>query len=374
MHNVLPLTALMLDNVLAFRSVQLRTAPLTLLSGTNSSGKSSVLHALALLRQSERAHTLPRSLLLNGELVQLGTGRDLLHSEPAELSGFTQAAIGISLSTNAGAARWVAEYDAEADLLPLLAAPDGPVASCLFAPGFQYLAADRIVPAVTYPKTHEAVVQDRFLGVHGENSANYLRIHGDQPTICVNTRNPTAAGSDLLSQANAWLDVLSPGTVLSVADVPGTDFVRFSYQQRGPQVRSESHRATNVGFGLTYSLPIVLATLDAAPGALLLIENPEAHLHPHGQAIMGRLCALAAAGGAQVVVETHSDHVLNAVRLAVKRQELPHGDVVMHFLSREQNALDPHVVTLDIAADGMMPQWPAGFFDEWDRAVDELLD
>lgn len=361
-------------NFLAFREVELRARPLTLLSGTNSSGKSCVLHALAMLRQSYLASTLPQALLLDGELVELGVGRDILHSDPGDVPGSSGTSLGIELMSDGASHTWLADYEAVADVLPLSRAPaKGPVGG-LFRSGFQYLKADRIVPRVIYPKSHEAVVRNRFLGASGEHAANYLRVHGEEPTSCVPARHPEAPGHDLASQTNAWLAVLSPGSSLDVADVEGTDYVRFSYQRTGPEVKTEVHRATNVGFGLTYSLPIIIACLDAASDALLLIENPEAHLHPHGQAVLGRLCAMAVAGGAQVVLETHSDHVLNAVRLAVKREELAADAVTLHFFERVDRVLQPGITTLEIGQDGMIPRWPRGFFDEWDRAVGELLD
>jgi predicted ATPase len=105
-----------------------------------------------------------------------------------------------------------------------------------------------------------------------------------------------------------------------------------------------------------------------------LVENPEAHLHPRGQAILGRLCALCAAGGAQVLVETHSDHVLNAIRVAVKRDELASDSVILQFFTRKDGVLQPNLDTLWVEEDGMIPSWPPGFFDEWDQALDELLE
>jgi predicted ATPase len=213
----------------------------------------------------------------------------------------------------------------------------------------------------------------RWLGASGEHAPNYLRVHGDQPAVCDPARHRGAIGPGLLDQTNAWLNELSPGTAMAVADVPGTDFVRLTFTRSGPDVRTTPHRSTNVGFGLTYALPVIVGCLAAGPGSLLLIENPEAHLHPTGQALIGRLCAMACAGGAQVVVETHSDHVLNAVRLSVKRRELRHDSVILHFFAREEAVLQPRLTTLWVSPDGMLPEWPTGFFDQWDRALDELL-
>jgi predicted ATPase len=178
----------------------------------------------------------------------------------------------------------------------------------------------------------------------------------------------------LLDQTNAWLGEIAPGTELEVADIAGTDFVRLAFHQQGADIRSGPQRATNVGFGLTHALPIIVACLTASRGDLLLIENPESHLHPSAQAAVGRLCGLATRSGAQVIVETHSDHVLNAIRLIVKDGALEEDDVLIHFFTRPNRALQPTYETTRIGPDGMIGYWPRGFFDEWDRAVDALLE
>jgi predicted ATPase len=368
------ISAIRLINVLAFAQLDLPLRGLTLLSGANSSGKSSILHSLALLRQSSDASILPESLLLNGEFVELGVGRDVLHAEPVPVPGSDEVALAIELESDSGTGKWWANYEQSADVLRLVDGVHALAGEGLFARGFQYLKADRIVPAVTYPKSHEAVTVKRSLGARGEHAPNYLRVFGENLTACEPARHPKAASGQLLDQTNAWIDELSPGTSLDVVDVEGTDFVRLRFQRSGPEVKTDPHRATNVGFGLTYALPVVIACLTASRGSLLLVENPEAHLHPRGQARLGRLCALAAAGGAQVVVESHSDHVLNAIRLCVKRGELLATDTLMHFFDRERNVLQPHLATVEVGRDGMIDEWPKGFFDQWDNAVEQLLE
>lgn len=369
------INVLSLANFLAFRKIDLDLRRLTVLSGTNSAGKTSVLHALALLRQSQEAQTLPGAWLLNGRWIELGTGRDLLHSEPAEVANIDGFALSIGLVADEMQHNWIALYEAAADVLQLdsSSTPDCIVPG-LFGHGFQYLKADRLVPAVTYPKSHEAVSVHRTLGARGEHAPNYLRVWGETAIECTPATHPGGPSSTLLDQTNAWLADLSAGTSLDAVDVEGTDFVRLRFRRSGPEVRTETHRPTNVGFGLTYALPVVIGALMSSEHSLLLIENPEAHLHPRGQALVGRLCALAASGGAQVVVETHSDHVLNAVRLAVKRQELSADEVVLHFFSRSAGVLQPRQECIEIGANGMIDHWPQGFFDQWDEAVDELLD
>src|SRR5260221_6265573 len=98
-----------------------------------------------------------------------------------------------------------------------------------------------------------------------------------------------------------------------------------------PNDATDRLRPQNVGYGLSHVLPILTACLGAQTGALLLIENPESHLHPSGQSAMGEFLAQVASAGIQLIVETHSDHVLNGIRRAVKRGQLTPQDVAIHF-------------------------------------------
>ncbi|MCR2307254.1 AAA family ATPase, partial [Salmonella enterica] len=68
---------------------------------------------------------------------------------------------------------------------------------------------------------------------------------------------------------------------------------------------------------------------------MLIIENPESHLHPAGQSLMGKLCSIAANNGVQLIVESHSDHFLNGIRVAVKQKVVAADDVKVFFLQRD---------------------------------------
>ena len=154
-----------------------------------------------------------------------------------------------------------------------------------------------------------------------------------------------------------------------------TDFVtiRFGFGSRTGLTSSESYRPTHVGFGLTYTLPIVVGLVSTPPGGMILVENPEAHVHPSGQAMLGRLMCLAAAGGAQVLVETHSDHVLNGVRIAAKDGLIDQDRLRLHFFVRGP-AGRMHVESPIVEANGRLSRWPHGFFDQWDLDLDRLVE
>ncbi|MGW7127843.1 DUF3696 domain-containing protein [Streptomyces bobili] len=377
------ITQLSLANFKAFRRLELSLGPLTLLTGLNSSGKSSVLQALALVRQSFEAEQLIRGgittggFLLNGELVNLGTAQDVLHEDFGPANDFVVSSdpvVGIAVEQDGKAHRMGAVYDPRQPDVDLMRVPAFPEPMGLTTGRFQYLHADRITPAVTYPRSHQTAIGRGFLGVRGQHTVNYLRHNFEARVFKRHLLHPKAISDQLLDQTTAWMQELCPGVNLQASAIEGTDFVRLSYGFGGTAGLSSTRRRrpTNVGFGLTYALPIVVACLTSGPGSLILLENPEAHLHPKGQSRMAALIAAAAATGAQLIVETHSDHVLNGIRIAVKRGVLQPEEAVVHFF--RGNGSGAEVVTPRIDNDGMLAQWPEGFFDEWENSLDQLLD
>ncbi|MEG1094995.1 MAG: DUF3696 domain-containing protein [Lactococcus sp.] len=90
---------------------------------------------------------------------------------------------------------------------------------------------------------------------------------------------------------------------------------------------------------------------------------------------MGELIAKACAGGVQIIVETHSDHLLNGIRLAVKRKDIDRSLIRLNYFYRyfEANKIVHTKSSPTILDNGGLSDWPEGFFDEWDKAIDELF-
>jgi predicted ATPase len=127
-----------------------------------------------------------------------------------------------------------------------------------------------------------------------------------------------------------------------------------------------------MGFGVSYALPVILAGLTAQPGGILIVENPEAHLHPAGQSRMGVFLAWLAGRGVQVVVETHSDHVLNGIRRSIgEHGYLRSSDAVLHFFDSTEND-EPRIQRLDFTSVGGVSHWPKGFFDQYQIDIASL--
>jgi predicted ATPase len=117
-----------------------------------------------------------------------------------------------------------------------------------------------------------------------------------------------------------------------------------------------------MGFGISYALPILVAALMMPIGGLLIVENPEAHLHPAGQSRLGTFLGRVAASGVQVIIETHSDHVINGIRLAAAEERLLEPEqVVLHFFGSN---IDGSPAVIELTGRGGLTAWPKGFFDQ----------
>ncbi|QSI76353.1 DUF3696 domain-containing protein [Niveibacterium microcysteis] len=371
-----------LRNFKSARDLKVRLAPLTVLTGLNGSGKSTVLQAIALLKQSLRVGVLNQELLLRGPLVRLGRSEDVRfeNAESDEIS--------FVVRTPNGDIRLSSPTIPDRDILPLSYHGDIDDLVTQFEVGFQLIQADRITPVGHYEEASTSQRATGWLGCRGEYTVDFLSQNQskripvgrlfprEHSSLSAELLNQVAPTESLLDQTSGWLQHLSPGVRPRAAGVELAEAtsLRFSYTGTTVDSSSREHRPSNVGFGLTYCLPIIVACLAAENGALLLLENPEAHLHPRGQSALGQLLAQCAADGVQIIVETHSDHILNGIRIAAKQGDISSDDVAVHFFSRDIESGESSITSPILHANGRFSDWPEGFFDEWSRALDQLLD
>ena len=434
------LTQLNLTNFKCFELLKLPLGALTLLSGANASGKSSILQALVLLHQTFRDNPRSPRLMLNGSVVNLGTVTDVMdqvhgsdslgiglidetvscewffsggrrdmslavdqvtvdgqtyggggfHPLPNILTGantYREAARVASLMLAVaqeelavaqeelaalGEEELAAQEEEHAALQ--VAVRDAPpeeqavvekrIASERLTQRLQnltYITAEREGPRDIYTLVNETVID---VGPTGENAASVL-YQGLGERIAEERIRPGAVPT-LLPQVEARLGAFFPGCALQVQQVPNVNAVTL-----GIRISPDTDflRPVHCGFGITQVLPIIVAALSVPKGSILLIENPEVHLHPSGQALMGQFLAEVAHSGVQVIVETHSDHVLNGIRRAVKTELLPAEEVAIHFF-RPRSAGSPQVLSPTLDSSGNIDVWPEGFFDQFDKDLD----
>lgn len=367
------ITQINLKNFKCFEDEIINLGNLNILAGLNGMGKSTVLQALLLLRQNHILELLSKEgVYLNGSLVQLGTGKDVLfqYSKSRE--------IGIELeSLENGSKSWCWHFTAEEDFLGIKEQSNN--ASIykeeLFSDNFHFLSAERLGPRPFYESSNYEVLNKGAIGNRGELAVNYLdRFDGGGVPIKA-FKHPSVEGYALRDQINGWLGEIRPGTRLKTSSSNNMGLVELSYQFIAGGDVGNSFRPTNVGFGLSYLLPILVAVLTATPGTLILIENPEAHLHPAGQSKLGQLFSIAAQNGVQLIIETHSEHVINGIRVAARKKVVEPERVKLHFFTGDvvNGQYKNYIVSPELDSDGRIETWPEGFLDEWDKNLMELL-
>ena len=363
---------LSIDNVKCFSHMDIEMSGLNVLAGVNSAGKSTVIQTLLLVRQSYEMGALENEIYLNGDLVQIGYGYDLMNRNSESDS------IGIGVCSDEGRLVIRCDYDKESDYLQIR---DRDVqgdyeAGNLFNDAFSFVSADRIGPQRFYERSYHDVMKKNRLGSRGELCVDYLAERGyDDRVENTEVLFDDNGSASLIHQVGAWLSEMSPGVKLDAVRYEETGIVGMQYG-----TVQEKYSPLNVGFGLSYVTPVLVALLKAGKGDLVVLENPEAHIHPRGQRRLGELISKAVKGGVQVVVETHSDHILNGIRLSVKNKTISTDDVRLNFFYQEMNKDNEKGVSYScrktspmILADGSLTDWPEGFFDEWDKALLELL-
>jgi predicted ATPase len=363
-----------LQHFKCFEILKLPLAELTVLSGSNASGKSSVLQALVLLHQTITEHEWSIRLMLNGNTLNLGTALDVIDkingrhkfeiaitadghkyiwAFSGERSEMSVAIDSVTIDQNIILSPTKLQY-----LLPTDNDHDTySIAKKLRT--LTYITAERIGPKEFYAlkDPQNSIV----VGPAGEQTISLLHTKRDDPILPdlqISGIPPTH-----LKQVEARMRTFFPGCGLTVEKVPRINAVTLGLRTSDD---TDFHRPVNVGFGLTQILPIIVAALSACKDDVLFIENPEVHLHPAGQALMGQFLADVAQAGIQVVIETHSDHILNGIRRSVKEKILIPEQVALHFFKPRSNN-NVQVITPIIDSLGNIDSWPEGFFDQFDK-------
>jgi predicted ATPase len=205
------------------------------------------------------------------------------------------------------------------------------------------------------------------IGSEGQYAPWWYAEHSDDE-IEEGRRHPKESASTLRRQLDAYLDDLFPGASANADPIDRTSLVRIGFRTGRT---SDWVRPANVGYGVIYAFPLLVAVLLAHKNQTIVIDSPEAHLHPKAQSRLGQTLARMASAGVQVLVESHSDHVLNGVRLAVRGRLISENDVKVHFFRGVREDGAHGVVTPALDSEGNIDAWPDGFFDqsELDLAV-----
>lgn len=357
-----------------FKKSRFEFPRLTVLSGMNAAGKTSTLHALALLVQNTCEAEFSDNLCLNGATLQLGAAEDVLNRIHAKDNFSIELLIGNVKGS------YVYTYDRQRNLQFAKSATDAQIygvpcpnedifkeAVDGFFQSSTYLSADRLGPREMHSLDAVSGYHNN-VGSRGERTIQVLRERGEQE-ILAGLQMPNCPPL-LHRQVEAHMQQLFPGFRLDIQAVQRTNFATLGLSVYGGM---DFVRPQNIGYGLSYTLPIIVACLNANANGIVMLENPEAHLHPQGQSQMGEFLGKAAAAGVQIIVETHSDHLLNGIRKSVKKHIVAADDVAIYFFKDISTKGEPNIERLHMDSAGSIAHWPKGFFDQYDTDINDLI-
>ena len=375
------LTSLSIQHFKCFSNLRLGLAPLTLLAGYNGGGKSTSIQPLLLISQAIRGSSNPARLRLNGPLVKLGTVGDVVlptGSPTFEITAdehpitwrFTAKAGERSLYiTDAVAPDALAQpITWNETIWPRHLTPEKPLHPVRKALStLSYLTAIRSgTPDVyPFPEIDDGIFGD--VGSEGQFAAYWYdkMVDEEVPSGRAYLKESTTT---LRKELDTHLSLLFPNAQANVTAIPQASSLALRFRIGDS---SEWRRPANIGFGFTYAFPILVALLTLPPGHTFIMDSPEAHLHPSAQSQMGRILARIASAGVQVIAESHSDHLLNGIRLAVKEHLIRHDQVAIHFFGGPKP--EAHgVISPAIDPAGTISDWPSGFFDQTEKDLAHL--
>jgi predicted ATPase len=127
--------------------------------------------------------------------------------------------------------------------------------------------------------------------------------------------------------------------------------------------RGEASNLKDVGVGVSQVIPVIVAALFADPGHIVIVEEPESHLHPLAQRKLAELLTqVSKQRKVQFVVETHSEHLFRRMQTLIAREEIATSDAAMYFVEREgKNA---RLLPLKVDDLGRVINWPKEFFGD----------
>ncbi|HCB4954765.1 AAA family ATPase [Salmonella enterica] len=341
-------------NVQGFKSLgetTLLLSPLTILTGTNSSGKSSVLQALMLLIK----HSASVNQYSMEEVIRFLADFSVIRNKKINAKSIIITAQDVENNTHS----------------LTLNAENTDIDSRL---GYQY--EPRVVgsePELLYLNANRLGAQEmvpfseRRVGGAGEylfSTFDKMK-HLPVPDYLVKASESTT----LAYQVSYWLKLITGTTSELVTEKVG-DQVKVAFTLKELE---GSVSPLNLGAGMSYIAKVLIICLMAKKGDLILLENPEIQLHPKAQAHLAIFLAFIASKGIQIIVETHCEHLINKLAYLVYEDEISTENVVLHY----KPEVDENFISLRINENGKFTDlngevtgFPLGFFD---ATLDNLM-
>lgn len=330
----------------SFDSVSFELNNFTLLAGRNSMGKTSVIQAIfAMLQDGNNP--------FRGEYMNIGSVSELLNAivRSSEIEF-----------------KIVYEYNGKIERASKKITKQGTESEGKTDKKIKliYCSSDRIGVKDTYEKyLGDEIIIDKncdyvfhYLNVHDE-----MELDKDRDFVYDTESKLTFGG-----QVNFWLNKIM-GYQVKAREIEKTEFIQVLY--RNEKVLFEM-RPKNVGTGVTYITELIIAALACEEGDLLIIENPEIHLHPSGQSELVEFLAFLAQCGVQIIVETHSDHIYNGIRKSIRLDQIDSDKVSIYSFTQDERGCSIPI-KIPVNEKGKALKNSEGFFDQIDKDLNVIL-
>ncbi len=362
------LKKLYIKNFKCFDELDLEFSYLNYLVGTNSSGKSSVIQALLLLLQniSEKGKSP-----LNGRYISLGEFKEVANyvnnakefilketsKKQSTLLKFTEKGIEIkNLQETGTTTDFLNEHKFNISNKKI-----------------KYIPANRIGYQDLYSRSNDYF---NDIGLNAEFIFDYFEKNKNahiNPSLMIDSQYPL-----LENNVNYWLKKIL-NTYIRTKPIEKANNVRAEY------ALSDSDfyvRPKNIGSGISYMVSVLITCLQAEKDDLIIIENPEIHLHPKAQSILNDFFVFVAKAKIQLIIETHSDHLFNGVRKAINRHKKGKNDfnsidkksTKIHFFIINNKTFQSEHTEIILNDWGGITNYQKLLFDQFDDDLDELLD
>ncbi len=360
-----------IENFKCYYKADIPVNYLTVLAGANGNGKSTAIQALLMMRNTyDQITEKDVDIEINGPYcLSLGTTLDIIPVDAERDSSMV-----LSFSNSIDSASYVYPLSDEHAELSLKLIEERYFGNKevlpLFKKEFYYLNAERIGPRIS-----QVIKVHKFpnVGWQGEHCAQILSEKSSVRLFSVDEDRACdiEKSLDLLTQSQLWMQKLFPGIVINSDINPKSLTAQISFSHN--YTSGASVLSTNVGFGVSYVLPLIVTGLIAEKGTMMIVENPEAHLHPSAQTCIAEYLAKVAQAGVYVIVETHSDHFINGIQLAVAEKRLEQGKVIINFVNQNSETHRPEIKSITLSEKAELSEWPDGFFNQTQKNFARLF-
>lgn len=354
-----------IQNFKSFDDENINLSNLTLLTGANSSGKSSTIQALLLL-----VHNIDKKeQILNRQASPIS-------SYKVSLGGFSEIRnrnknakeFLIEVSSNEGIASTKISLSSENEFDVNIKANDS-IMDLFNSKNrkIHYLSANRLGVQDLYNKNINNF--DKY-GMLGEFTIDYLNSHRSdilESDLIKDSNSPT-----LSTQVDYWLQYIL-NTNIETEEIIGSDKIKTKFKINNGKKTSDYVRPKNIGSGLSYIISIIIMCLSSKKNDILIIENPEIHLHPKAQSLLTEFFIFVANAGIQLIIETHSDHIFNGVRKGIFKKQINKDTIAVNFFQIDNKTLNTIYTPIEFTNEGKIKNVPSGLFDQFDEDLNVLL-